>query len=466
MMSSKIKGMIHDVSYREAIRSVDKLISDSKFRDVITKKWGKEFYDQLPKWVRDIANAQNVDDAYAQGAARAFAHIRQNIVSSLIWMKPSTFGKHGLTAFAMSAERTGLTELIKGKRELASKARIANTISNFKDMMKLNEVKGPPEPTMEAIRDIINPGKRGDEIRQFVLDSSAFMRSRYKGYRDSVHGAYQRATRSNLWQDYMNWRAMSMDVGRFPVATSDAASAMPMWWAEYKRARLSGETHDDSVYMADKQVTRAHGSTAIMDQPGVMRIPGETARWFTPLYNFWNHMFNNWLQIAWDADAVVREREEPGGNVQSIANRMFWLGVMPIAVEAYMDHTKQEGGPMKHLFTAAFRFFGGMFIGIREITNAISLGIEPSVGFIASAGHMLASLSKDIFQTGIRKSISKDFMQHLFGTIGMATGFGGDQLGRTLGFGTGYVQGTEKPKDVFEFGHGVRYGHAKERKKH
>ena len=77
-LASRLQGMVHDIAFREAIRNANKLISNQEFRTALAQKWGKEFAELLPSWLKDIANSHLLDDNYAQGIARAMAIIRQN----------------------------------------------------------------------------------------------------------------------------------------------------------------------------------------------------------------------------------------------------------------------------------------------------------------------------------------------------------------------------------------------------
>jgi hypothetical protein len=461
LLGVKLQGMVHDIAFREAIRNAGKLIYNKDFQLEMTQKWGKEISTLFQGWLKDVANVHNVDDSYAQGAARFFATMRQNIVSTLIFVNPGTYMKHGGTAAAMSAERVGAKALASAAKELG----VTNVLQSARDL-----VRSPIRPEadldfVQSLKDVTDPSERGERQRQFVLDNSAFMRKRQMSFQDTIRESYERASEAGLFRFYLNARDTSMRIGRFPVALSDAVSAMPTWLAAYNKAFREGAEHTDAVFVADKEVSRAHGSTISMDQPRVMRT-GEAMRWVTPLYNFWGHMFNNQLQFLWDAGAVLKGRDEPRANVKSLASRFFYLAVLPIAIEEMASPVfdKNHESLGERTLKATIRYLGAGIIGLRDLTNSIYSGYEPSVGLLGTAMKAVYNTAQDVYKTGLRKNVSNNMITHSFTALGMATGLGGAQIGKTVQGLTHYEQGTERPRTFDEWRQMLRTGSAKEKK--
>lgn len=467
-LGNKIQGVIHDIAFREAVRNANKLISNKEFMQEMTKKWSKEYTGLLNGWLKDIANVHNVDDSYAMGAARFAAALRQNIVSTLIAFNPGTYIKHGLTAASMSVERVGAVELAKAVKDIG----FAGVIKSARDLVKM-EHEAPPAPEFSsALKDVIDPGERGEMTREFILNNSALMRNRQRQYLDSIRGAYESINNSGPLQNLSDIRQMAMMIGRAPVAFSDAMSAMPTWLAAYKAEIAKGSPHVDAVFAADKEVSRAHGSNFIGDKPRVTRT-GETMRWVTPLYNFWNHMANNYFQGAWDVASMVRGGDkEPRANMQSLINRMFWLVIIPIAVEemaspALDEHQESYG---VKIAKAIVRHFGASFVGVRDLTNALASGYEPSVGLIGTVARSLTNQARDLRNAIMEKKVSKDWIIHTATALGMATGVGGSQIGKTGSFLRDVARGADVPRNILtetnwqdEWRQGLRTGHSKPR---
>ncbi len=465
-LASRVKGMIHDIAFREAIRNANKLISNQEFRTALAQKWGQEAANLLPGWLRDIANSHTLDETDSQGLVRAMSLVRQNVVQTLIAYNPGTFIKHGFTAAVMSADRVGAGPLLKAASEL-------NVGGIAKDLVKRNEV-AEDAAFMDAFRDSIDQGERGENARQFVLNSSAVMRNRQRQYDDSIRGAVDDMNKAGTLQTLANFRQRQMLYGRMAVAFSDGLSAMPTWLAAYKKAYLAGEEHADAVFIADKEVSRAHGSSFVGDQPVVTRVrntmPGEIARWFVPLYKFWNHTVNNNFQLAWDAAATIRgekpgEAPEPGANAASIARRVgLILATIFIEEQASAALDKDKQGFLHAMAMSTLRYFGGGFIGLRELSNGLASGYEPSVGMLGTIFKAGAETAKDLSKaTSAGAQASKNWIIHTATAIGMLTGVGGSQVGKVASFGKDLATGREQPQTFNQFRQGFRTGHSKAR---
>lgn len=463
LLTSKIRGMVHDIAFREAVRNAAKLLNNEDFMQTMTAKWGAETSGLLNGWLKDIANVHNVDDSYAQGFSYAMSWIRQNVVSSLIALNPSTVIKHGISAMALSSAQVGTTPLLKSAVDIGLKG----MAEAARDLIREAKDGPPSEEWLQSLRDVIDPGERGESARQFIMNSSAVMRNRQRKYAESIRGAMDLATSVGPGQTFANIRQASFNIGRMPVAMSDALSAMPTWLAAYKQARLAGEEHADAVFIADKEVSRAHGSSFIGDKPRVSRNTSEIMRWMTPLYNFWNHVQNMYFQMAWDAGAMMQGRQEPGANARSLANRMFLVFLIPLLAEELavpaLDESKDGIGV--HTLKLLGRHLGAGIVGLRDFTNAASRGQNPAMGLIGTVATELAKAGADVkraFESG--KKMSDNWIIHAATILGFATGVGGVQPGRTGSFGVDVVTGKERPRGFNQWRQGLRTGHSKARK--
>src|SRR5262249_47592549 len=67
--------------------------------------------------------------------------------------------------------------------------------------------------------------------------------------------------------------AMSM------VAYLDLLTATPVWKAAESKALIEGHEPDDAIYIADKAVREAHGSSSLVSRANIGR--GEINKWLT-----------------------------------------------------------------------------------------------------------------------------------------------------------------------------------------
>lgn len=465
---SHIKGIIHDIAFREAVLNANKLISNKPFMTAMRQRWGEEYSGLLQGWLRDIANAQKVDDSYAQGVVRILSLVRQNIVSTLIAWNPGTFIKHGGTALGMSVASVGAKEFAGSAYDFGLRGMLGaakEIVAGQKEAIKL------PEEILDAVKAVTDATEYGDGVRQFILDSSPLMRNRQRQAMDNVREAYQANIRSGGKQLFMDLRGVMLDVGRVPIAASDALSAFPTWLSAYRESMTRTGDHAQAVFEADRQMARSHGSNFIGDKPLSLRVGGNTlggelVRMITPLYNFFNHNFNIALQWAWDAGARWKGADEPGANIKGLSNTAFWAFIMAVVMEELaapaLDEHKQ--GIATRAFLATVRHTGAWIPGLRDFTNAVAGGYEPSVGF-------LGTIYKNIYQTAKdMNKASKDWITHVVTSIGFATGMLGSQYGRVATYLKERMVGRERtpvpPQTLRQFNElrqGFRTGHSKPR---
>lgn len=488
-LNSKLRGMVHDIAFREAVRSVNRVITNQEFRTAVAQYWGREAAELMPGWLKSIANSHNLDADYAPQLVRGMAMIRQNVVSTLIAFNPSTFIKHGFTAAVMSADEVGIKTLAKEMLALGPKG----AAQVGKDLLKRSDIV-PDVDYIEAFRETIMDEKRGEEIRQFVLQSSPMLRARSSKADDSIAGVIRQMNREGLTGKFGELRDANMLYGRFMVAFFDQMSTLPTWYAAYKNAYLSGELHEDAVFMADKAVSRAHGSSFTGDQPAVTRLPntflGELGRWFVPLYKFFNHLANKNFQFTWDAAAYLRGPKEgdagsppppgadvgsngewsyapePGANAARLAKYVgLFLAIVYMENLAKAPLEEDKKNFLQQMLAQSAHLLGGQFVGLREIAGPAMHGLTPSTGLLGTLGKAAYQTVGDIKKaTTTQAAMSKDWIIHTATALGFATGLGGTQIGRTGSFVRDVATGRDRPKTFNEVRQGLRTGHSQPRK--
>lgn len=481
--SAKIQTMIHDIAFREAVRNAAKIINNEEFMGAMTEKWSRENAGLLPGWLKDIANVRNVSDEYAVGAERVFAGLRQNITSALIALNPGTYMKHTGTAAAMSIRQVGAVDFATAMKDIGFRS----AWEAMKDLMQSTDKRPTPE-WADAFREVTDQGEKGEAVRQFILASSAVVRNRQRKPEDSVRGAYESVSESGLVQTGKNVRSVAMNIGRLPVAWGDTLSAMPTWLAAYRKAVLDGAEHADAAFVADKEMSRAHGSNFVGDKPRVLRT-GEAMRWVTPLYNFWNHNFNNHIQLVWDLNAKLRGdvkyegqidppnilnmekrngewyyKPEGGAKWVNMAQVFFWISVVPIIVHALAAPPKDSHGDniAKIVLKDVAQHYGSMLVGVRDASNFLLNGYDPSIGTIGTLAQIVKH-SRDDARKTMQGKRARDGIAHSLTLLGAMTGVGGLSPGKTIQFGVDVARDKDRPKTLKDVRQGLRTGHSKAR---
>lgn len=411
-LDQTMRQMIHDITFREAVINAGKMLAHPDIQAAVTKHWGREYADLMLPWLKDVANIRNVDDGFSSGFVHYLQVFRQNVISSMIFWNPSTILKHGPTAFGLSVEEVGA--------------------KNF----------------FSALKDITSGLPKADNEWNFVMENSPLMRTRIISHAEGIQGAYEAAIGKGFdWSHPTTWRWAIMEMGRYPVAMSDSLSAVPTWLAAYRNAIEAGADHTDARFQADKSVTRAHGSMMAMDKPRVQR-PGqgllpEVAKFFTPLYNFFNHIFNKQLQIYWESGEAIGlakegKKAEAAAMVPGILNKVLWFVIFPTLVEEWVTGMATDTGEgFGKLFLKGFiRHMGAGIVPLRDITNwatAPTVNTDPSLGMLGSIAKEGTKLHRDIKNMWNKAPANKDWFTHVTTSLGFITGWGGTQVGR---FGT------------------------------
>src|SRR6185437_766555 len=148
--------------------------------------------------------------------------------------------------------------------------------------------------------------------------------------------------------------------GSWLVAKSDMLSAKPTWLAAYRLAQEDGHDHGTSIDMADSAVRQAHGSTAITNQPALVRGGGPLNNWLTSVYGFFGTAMQRRIEIAHDLSDTFKlakegEIKSAAANIPSILADVMAYVVWPTIVEEAVTGltTDDHRGFATHLASAS-----------------------------------------------------------------------------------------------------------------
>lgn len=439
-LPGRMMQQIHDGAMRESLIGAAKILKDPDIRDAIIQHSGRETYDMFTGWVRRIANAASPSADMGTAARRALAtgdFIRRNVITNLVGLNPGTVEKHAPTALFNSIQQVGVWPMLKA----------------------YTEIWGTDEETGLQMRTMIH-----EKFPEIARRNRGWMENLY-GNVEGLHsdkgllGKFLRA------RDWMQWAASK------PVALSDGLSAEPMCLAEYRRAKAAGETEGDAIDMAEKLVRKAHGSTSVTSQPMVMN---EFTKWFTPMYNFYNDVFNRAVESYWRAGEAKRAFKE--GDYSRMAENMklaavggFVSLVMPAVIHNIVDPPQTK--PDDSMATRALKYvvhpYMSFFPFARDLAPFIMGEDSPDVGVLTTAFKQAGQFPKDM----MNKHAFQDptHVEKLWkdgGTwLGFLTGAPGTQMGRWASGLYGMGAGVEQPQglvgahDLFRFG--TTRGHAR-----
>lgn len=239
-----VHNVIHDITHREAVWSVNKLLRNDEVRAYITNVLGEDGYKQLPNWLSTVASSQSADALMDDPNAWALAF------------------KRNFTVVAMGAKLT--TALLQ---PLGFSQSVAFFDQTFQD------VKGTSGSfiALDGLHHFYDPltGGIGKKVAQ-VHALSKYMYNRAFSLDRDLHEFMQELRATGRID---TWRAMLFK----HIQIMDAAVTYPTWFAGYRQGlrsfRDANGVPDEAraVAFADQAVRMSQGSGLLANLPRIMR---------------------------------------------------------------------------------------------------------------------------------------------------------------------------------------------------
>lgn len=423
-MPNRINQMLHDVALRPAVINAAKVFYDKDIRDAVAAHYGTQYRDGLIPYLKAVANQANYASKDQQWISNLSNFLRQNLVMTLVGLNPGTVLKHGPTAAVLSMKEVGAGSF-------------ANAV---KSMFSINE-------------------ETGENNWQFAMKNSEELQRRDRNWQETLYGAANNLVPGG---NYTSLRQKILELSSKPVAMSDMLSAVPTWLAKYKDSVEGGSSHGDAVYDADRAVRRAHGSTAITNQPAIVR---NSNPWFTGVYTFFNTILQRQAETVWKAGEAIGEAKE--GNydtamkaVPGIAAAAFAYVIWPAITENVVSPEGGKNESWEHKAADGLAHsLSGSWIGVRDLVNGILMGKDPDVGLMSTAYKEVGDLARD-FNKKNPASVQNAgrFLQAASSVAGLFTGMVPAQAGKSARFIYEQQHGLEHPKGPWGWMTGLRYG--------
>ena len=379
-----------------------------------------------------VANRQNYLTTHPAYANSMLEPLRKNLVTGLVGFNLGTVMKHAPTAFILTAREIGL--------DYMSRAYKALYLTNHE--------------TSQAAWDLTN--------------TSQELGRRDRNWEETLYGEMLKTRpggQSETWTNQLaKWSAK-------PVAWSDMFSARAAFLGAYMKAIDQGYEPGDAMFMGERAVRRAHGSTALTNRSQVMR---DWNPWFTSVYTFFNDIVNRQMEMAWRAGEMLRDREEEGkweaakAHLPAITASLIASVIAPAIIEELVSPSGGPASKDENLGTkiakgTAYTLSSGL-PGVRDFVHGILSGTDPTpAGLAKTAAGGVQNVWRDL--TAKKEPWSKAHAQQLIkdmaGPLAMMTGKVTQSMGNVAAFGYGYAKGREHPKDLWGWITGLRYGKLK-----
>lgn len=431
-IGTTFKQQIYDLAMRPGLIEASKYLNDDRVRIALGRHMGKEYVDMIKPYLGDVANAMNEEGTSAYIAMRVFNAFRSNVIGTLVGFNPGTVLKHGPTALVQSVYEVGAGNFARAMFNLWGRDHDSGK-SNWK----------------------------------FAVETSEELQRRERNYQETLQGFNS----SMLGKRPL--REKFMQVAAWPVAKSDMISAVPTWLAQYEKSMVEGLTHGDSVYMADRAVRRAHGSTAVTNRPEVMR-GGMAMGALNPVYGFFSHILNRQYEMAWKAKDLAGETKRGEVSPADFAKRSGVLAGMltayiiaPSIIEELVSPlpAKEDEGPGEKISKMLAFSVASSWIGIRDIAHFAIAGFNPSG--IGVAGPAMTTTRDVINDLSSREGKAFDetnvgrSLKHLAILSGMLTGIPNAQIGRWAQLAWEYSIDKDAPDDFWTWAVALRFGQLK-----
>ncbi|UQZ90834.1 hypothetical protein C4J81_17115 [Deltaproteobacteria bacterium Smac51] len=298
VLTRSLTENIHDLTHREAVSDVWRIIKREDVREAIGSALGGNYWLQMKRWLQEIARPEQVGDS---GMARILRKFRGNTSAAAMGLKVSVMICQG-TGISQSAQKLGAAWTAVG----------------------IKEFYGMP-----------------DHIRQVkaMIDSkSVQMKNRIKGsYDRDIKDAL--TTHSPLQESLGEKMTEHMFKG---IAVLDLAATYPVWLGAYLKATKEGKNEADAVSYADAIVRTTQPTGASKDLSYAQRGWGfgEAGKLITMFSTFFNATQN----IIWEQFHQTKGDFKKGNYLKGTyqAGRTALLLAL---IPAFLEAVIKEGWP-------------------------------------------------------------------------------------------------------------------------
>ena len=359
VMFEHVAELIHDISHREAILDVARLLDHPSVKGAVLDTKGPQFHRAMKDWVRDIAAG---DVPALSWLDKIIQHLRSGVsISAMGWKLTTAMVQP--TGFFQSA-----AALPKGV--------LAKHVTAF---------YGAPL-AMKAKVD-------------FVRERSVEMRTRAnsldRDIRDTLRRLGPEGKIDAVKRSFFYLTAM-MDQG----------VAVPTWLAAYEvgMEQFAGD-EAKAIDYAD-QLVRTTQSSGLQKDLAAIQRGGPTLKMFTAFYSYFSATYNLMADN-------VRQMRRPADMPRFVANMVLLTLLPAVATELLMGRGPDEEdrdeplGWAKWMGATTLKFALSGFVGVRDVVNALGSNFGYAGSPVGSAVEQLVQLGKEIGQGEADRGLAK-----------------------------------------------------------
>lgn len=339
--SQHLENVIHDITHREAVIDVDRLLQDDDIAGAIKGVMGTEFYRTLRPWLQSVASDRTPN---INPLNRVMRHARHGMTVVSMGLKLSTILVQPL-GFTQSIELLGERAALTG----------------------LQAFYGKPWQIKERI--------------DFVLARSPMMRRRMQTFDRDVRDIEKAFGARSVLRE--------LDAAMFAgIGIADMMVSLPTWLGAYDKGMADFKNDEaKAIAFADRSVRLSQGSGAAKDLPAIQRGE-ETARVFTMFYSYFSTL-NNLLRRR------TQLTRRPGDAGRAALGALYLVVVPAVLAELVLGRGPDDDeGFAAWAAKKVLLYPAASWVLIRDIANAVGTDFGYSFTPVADAFRFTAETTK------------------------------------------------------------------------
>lgn len=426
VVGGHIAKVVKDISHREAILGMNRLLTDQDIRNAITTQVGPEYYAQMVGWMKTLVADRSDALMGSTGAVKWMMAARTNLSTALMGFRLSTalsqFAGLGASLDLVKPSHLGKAFITFGKNPMKTWAMVAE---------KSGEMRHRVETLDRDVRDQIRR-IAGDETLMADVKRHAFIMVQY----------------------------------------ADKFVAVPTWLGAYNQALAEGKTEEQAVKAGDSAVRLSQGAGGAKDLSAVQRS-NELMKLFTMFYTPFSALYARMRDIGHQTAL------QGIGYLPTAAARVFPLVIFPAVVGELLagrgpdDDEDEVWWAVRQmlLYPIAAIPFVRDFTGLAEqqmiamsgdgsMDFSPSYQLSPVVGSINKAWNQLVRNPLAV-ATG-DKEFDSDMAWKMWEASGIITGLPTAQTSVTGSYLTDLLSGEADPENALELVQDLIYKRKKE----
>ena len=285
VITQHLNNVIHDLSFREALLSVDKVIQDSRTEDAVTRIMSREMYNELRPWLAAVAKPNatmtNLGERIAKALRKNVTIVSMGFKLTTAWMQP-----------------LGLSQSV----DLLGTGVVMKEVGKF----------------------FGNPAE-GKRMWQEARDKSVFMRTRQQSFDRDINDALKKLKGEIGPVKRMQEAAFGH------IGFMDMTVSVPTWHAGYNKAISEGMSEVDAIAMGDRAVRMSQSAGSAKD---LSRF--QQGSEYQKLYGMFYTYFNGYHNMVRRRLAIEGRKPWSFNKVMAHSLSFLYLSAIPAVLSELM----------------------------------------------------------------------------------------------------------------------------------